>query len=68
MNILSFKRTEVVAMVSKGMSRQEKIRYWDICKALSEGKTIETVADDFGYSSRQVDYIKAHNCKSCKAQ
>ncbi len=65
MNILSFKRTEVVAMVSKGMSRQENILHWDICKAISDGKTIEVIADDFRMTTRNVEYIKQRKCKLC---
>lgn len=65
MNLLAYEKTQVVALVNDGMTREENIRHWDVCKALSEGKTIELVAEDFRLSSRNVAYIKEKKCKKC---
>lgn len=65
MKLLKYTKNQVVALVDDGMTREENIRHWDVCKALSEGKTIEIVAEDFHLSTRNVDYIKAKKCKKC---
>ncbi len=65
MRLMKYDKSQVVALVDDGMVRKENIEHWDICKALSEGKTIELVAEDFRLSSRNVAYIKEKKCKKC---
>lgn len=65
MNILAYTKTQIVALVDDGLTREENIRHWEICKALSEGKTIEMVAEDFHMHTRNIDKIKKNKCKKC---
>lgn len=65
MNILSLELNQVKAFVDGGLMREESIKHWRVCKALSEGKKIDEVAEEFKISSRNVDQIKAKKCYSC---
>lgn len=63
MNILKYKYSEIVALVRDGLALGESMRHWEICKALSEGKTLEQVAEDFKMHQRSVAYVKAKKCQ-----
>lgn len=65
MNLLAYDKKQIVALVNDGITREENIKHWEICKALSEGKTIEQVAGDFHMHTRNVDAIKSKKCKKC---
>lgn len=66
MNILSLTRGEVVAFVESGFMRPETIKHYDICKALSDGKTQNEIAQEFKLSdSRVIRSIKEKKCPEC---
>lgn len=65
MNILKYTRNEIVALFKDGIVSGSVLHHWEICKALSEGKTIEKVAEDFRVHPRGVQWVKANKCPSC---
>lgn len=66
MNILSLSLTEVEDFVRAGMMRPENINHYKICKALSEGKTQNEIAERFNLNdSRMVRWIKEKKCPEC---
>ena len=67
MTILSFERKEIVALAEKGLMHKNAVRHYDVCKALSEGKTQERIAEEFNLNDdRAVRWIKDHKCPDCK--
>lgn len=65
MNILYFPRDVVVACARRGIMNKKSDFHFDVCKALSEGKTLKQVADQFDVSDETIKQIKSKKCKEC---
>ncbi len=65
MNILSFDRAQVVAAASCGIMNKASVVHYDVCKALSEGKTQDYVSEIFCIDVETVKQIKRTKCKDC---
>lgn len=64
MNILKYDRSQIVALAT--MMRGNAVLYYDVCKALNEGKTQEKIAELFNLSDdREVRRIKKLHCPDC---
>lgn len=66
MSLLDYSRGQIAEMVEKGMMPKKNLDHYDICKALSEGKTQAAIAEMFDLSeSRGVRFIKDKKCPDC---
>lgn len=63
MNILSYERSQIVALSS--LMRGDAVKWFDICNALKSGKTQEKIAEIFNTDDRTVRWIKKKYCPDC---
>lgn len=67
MNILSFSRSQVIAMADAGMMNKKSVLHYDVCKEISNGVPYSQIADKFNISEvRLVSYIKEKKCPDCR--
>lgn len=67
MNILSFERNQVVAAAKCGIMNKASILHYDVCRALSEGKTQDHISEVFCIDVETVKQIKRTKCRECNA-
>lgn len=63
MSILNYDRSQIVALSE--LMRGNAVLWFDVCKALKEGKTQEKTAEIFNTDDRTVRWIKKKYCPEC---
>lgn len=67
MSILSWTRGQIVALVQDGLTREESIKHYDICKEIKEGKKTQgRIAEEFNIpDTRVIRHINKKKCPEC---